>query len=415
MCLTGVLWLNLHFDALLYGAIWFASASSCCCLRHPRLRKPLTMKIEEETLAEEGTPIPHVEHGASDRLAAWSGRGDDVDLYLMQHGQATTEAEDARATLTDAAERRAPCGRRPGPPASGSASACTAKSSCRADSPLLVARSALSRASRLRPGLAPMTGGPLARWLRARPSTRRSRWSAACLSSAGLPRCWWQATSGPVVGFPDGRPGELEPKVDGRRLLRGVGASAGASPEHAPTTGRRPHMHPSRVGPTSPGDCCGIAGRSLVGGGLLTDDRDRIRVPGQDRAHHPEPAGGQERGHTGHARGTVPHLGRLPRQRRCRCRDPDRCRRCLLCRRRSCDLRADQLCRRHPESSQGHRRHGLRWHHQRAAPDHETDYRRGERVGAGRRTRTGAGLRPAHYVGVRDVRIVRGAPRVPPR
>jgi len=27
------------------------------------LRTPLTMKIEEETLAEEGTPIPHVEHG----------------------------------------------------------------------------------------------------------------------------------------------------------------------------------------------------------------------------------------------------------------------------------------------------------------------------------------------------------------
>ena len=48
------------------------------------------------------------------------------------------------------------------------------------------------------------------------------------------------------------------------------------------------------------------------------------------------------------ARGTVPHLGRLPRQRRCRCRDPDRCRRRLLCRRRSRDLRADQLCRATP-------------------------------------------------------------------
>ena len=24
MCLTGVLWVNLHFDALLYGAIWLA-------------------------------------------------------------------------------------------------------------------------------------------------------------------------------------------------------------------------------------------------------------------------------------------------------------------------------------------------------------------------------------------------------
>jgi putrescine importer len=28
------------------------------------LREPLTMKIEEETLAEEGTPVPHVKHGA---------------------------------------------------------------------------------------------------------------------------------------------------------------------------------------------------------------------------------------------------------------------------------------------------------------------------------------------------------------
>jgi hypothetical protein len=27
------------------------------------LRRPLTMKIEEETLAAEGTPIPHIKHG----------------------------------------------------------------------------------------------------------------------------------------------------------------------------------------------------------------------------------------------------------------------------------------------------------------------------------------------------------------
>ena len=27
------------------------------------LRQPLTMKIEEETLAEEGTPVPHIKHG----------------------------------------------------------------------------------------------------------------------------------------------------------------------------------------------------------------------------------------------------------------------------------------------------------------------------------------------------------------
>ncbi|MGH3644374.1 MAG: APC family permease [Mycobacterium sp.] len=63
MCLTAVLWLNLHFDALLYGAIWFAVGLAVLVYATRWLRNPLTMKIEEETLAEEGTPIPHVEHG----------------------------------------------------------------------------------------------------------------------------------------------------------------------------------------------------------------------------------------------------------------------------------------------------------------------------------------------------------------
>jgi putrescine importer len=63
MCLTAVLWLNLHFDALLGGAIWFVIGLALLLYVTRFLSKPMTMKIEEETLAEEGTPIPHVEHG----------------------------------------------------------------------------------------------------------------------------------------------------------------------------------------------------------------------------------------------------------------------------------------------------------------------------------------------------------------
>jgi putrescine importer len=63
MCLTGVLWANLHFDALLYGSIWLAIGVILLVYVTRGLRQPLTMKIEEQTLAEEGTPVPHVKHG----------------------------------------------------------------------------------------------------------------------------------------------------------------------------------------------------------------------------------------------------------------------------------------------------------------------------------------------------------------
>src|SRR5258705_8099249 len=65
MCLTGMLWLNLHFDALMYGAIWLAIGIIVLVYMTRGLREPLTMKIEEQTLAEEGTPVPHVKHGAN--------------------------------------------------------------------------------------------------------------------------------------------------------------------------------------------------------------------------------------------------------------------------------------------------------------------------------------------------------------
>jgi putrescine importer len=70
MCLTGLLWANLHFDALLYGAIWLAIGIILLAYMTRVFRDPLTMKIEEETLAEEGTPVPHVKHGAEAKHGA---------------------------------------------------------------------------------------------------------------------------------------------------------------------------------------------------------------------------------------------------------------------------------------------------------------------------------------------------------
>ena len=64
MCFTGALWINLHFDALMYGAIWFVIGIILLAYMTRGFRDPLTMRIEEETLAEEGTPVPHVKHGA---------------------------------------------------------------------------------------------------------------------------------------------------------------------------------------------------------------------------------------------------------------------------------------------------------------------------------------------------------------
>lgn len=63
MFLTGALWINLHFDALLYGGIWLAVGIAVLLYLTKGFRQPLTMRIEEETLAEEGTPVVHIKHG----------------------------------------------------------------------------------------------------------------------------------------------------------------------------------------------------------------------------------------------------------------------------------------------------------------------------------------------------------------
>jgi putrescine importer len=63
MCMTLVLWSKLHSQALEYGAIWFTIGVIMLVYLTRGLRQPMTMKIEEETLAEEGTPVPHIKHG----------------------------------------------------------------------------------------------------------------------------------------------------------------------------------------------------------------------------------------------------------------------------------------------------------------------------------------------------------------
>lgn len=63
MCMTLVLWSKLHIQALEYGAIWFTIGLILLVYLTRGFRQPMTMRIEEETLAEEGTPVPHVKHG----------------------------------------------------------------------------------------------------------------------------------------------------------------------------------------------------------------------------------------------------------------------------------------------------------------------------------------------------------------
>ncbi|OBC04235.1 Putrescine importer PuuP [Mycobacterium sp. 852013-50091_SCH5140682] len=63
MCMTLVLWSKLHIQALEYGAIWFTIGLILLVYLTRGFRQPMTMRIEEETLAEEGTPVPHIKHG----------------------------------------------------------------------------------------------------------------------------------------------------------------------------------------------------------------------------------------------------------------------------------------------------------------------------------------------------------------
>lgn len=63
MALTGALWINLHFDALLYGGVWLTIGIIVLVYLTKGFRQQLTMRIEEETLDEEGSPVTHIKHG----------------------------------------------------------------------------------------------------------------------------------------------------------------------------------------------------------------------------------------------------------------------------------------------------------------------------------------------------------------
>lgn len=74
VALTLLLWINLSADALIAGAIWLVIGVFLLIYLTRFFRKPLTMKMEEETLAEEGTPIPHVHHN-DDSVAGYAEEG----------------------------------------------------------------------------------------------------------------------------------------------------------------------------------------------------------------------------------------------------------------------------------------------------------------------------------------------------
>ena len=91
-------------------------------------------------------------------------------------------------------------------------------------------------------------------------------------------------------------------------------------------------------------------------------------------------------------------------------------RRGLLRRRRPEDLHpADHRRRRRPTTSARSSSSGLERLHPRHAPDLQADHRRDQRLGARRRPGDGAGLRHPDRLRARDVRLVRGAARLPPR
>ena len=124
----------------------------------------------------------------------------DMDLYLMQHGQATTETEDPERPLTDAGRAAVRRVAKRARAADVRISGCLHSGKLRAEqtAQLLVAEIGVEPSVEVDRVLRPMT-----RWYRSRsgferrPSTSRLRSSATCLSSAGLPRCWSQATSRP--------------------------------------------------------------------------------------------------------------------------------------------------------------------------------------------------------------------------
>ena len=115
-----------------------------------------------------------------------------MDLYLMQHGQATTETEDPERPLTDAGRAAVQRVAQRARAADVRISGCLHSGKLRAaqTAQLLVREIGVEPRVEARPGLAPNDPVvPVAQWLRAETEHQSRSW-ATCLSSAGLPRCW---------------------------------------------------------------------------------------------------------------------------------------------------------------------------------------------------------------------------------
>src|SRR5258705_9631554 len=158
-------------------------------------------RVSQTTVSGAATPdAPHSSRPRVRGMMVEPSEVTDMDLYLMEHGQATTETEDPERPLTDAGRAAVQRVAKRARAADVRISGCLHSGKLRAQqtAQLLVTEIGVEPSVEVRPGLAPNDPVvPVAQWLERRPSTRRLRSSATCLSSAGLPRCWSQATSRP--------------------------------------------------------------------------------------------------------------------------------------------------------------------------------------------------------------------------
>jgi len=154
----------------------------------------------------------------------------DMDLYLMQHGQATTETKDAERPLTDAGraavQRVAKRARAAGVRISG----CLHSGKLRAEqtAQLLVREIGVEPSVEARRGLAPNDPVvPVAQRLRAETEHQ----SLALVGHMPFPRqaclvAGRRRRAGPGGRLPDGWPGEAGTEGRSGRVLRGMGAAA---------------------------------------------------------------------------------------------------------------------------------------------------------------------------------------------
>ena len=172
-----------------------------------------------------------------------------MDLYLMQHGQATTETEDPERPLTDAGraavQRVAERARAAGVRISG----CLHSGKLRAEqtAQLLVGEIGVEPSDEARPGLAPNDPVvPVAQWLQAQTEHQSLALVGHMPFLGGLASLLVAGDEqAQVVGFQMGGLVKLEPKVDRDGFSVAWASSRPTSRNHAPKTGRR-HALPER-------------------------------------------------------------------------------------------------------------------------------------------------------------------------